>query len=102
MKVAGTKGTTNISGQEHHVGLDKGVFKSSYIGTKGQSPYEGWGTALKPANEPICVARKPLSEKSVAENVLKGGNGGINVFGLVSTVFYAALDKTMIGLRMKK
>ena len=49
--------------------------------TKGQSPYEGWGTALKPANEPICVARKPLSEKSVAENVLRWGTGGINVDG---------------------
>jgi len=49
--------------------------------TKGQSPYEGWGTALKPANEPICVARKPLSEKSVAENVLKWGTGGINIDG---------------------
>jgi site-specific DNA-methyltransferase (adenine-specific) len=49
--------------------------------SKGTSPYEGWGTALKPANEPICVARKPLSEKSVAENVLKWGTGGINVDG---------------------
>lgn len=52
-----------------------------YVRTKGQSPYEGWGTALKPANEPICVARKPLSEKSVAENVLKWGTGGINIDG---------------------
>jgi site-specific DNA-methyltransferase (adenine-specific) len=43
--------------------------------------YDGWGTALKPANEPICVARKPLSEKSVAENVLRWGTGGINVDG---------------------
>ena len=51
------------------------------IKTKGNSQYEGWGTALKPANEPICVARKPLSEKSVAENVLKWGTGGINVDG---------------------
>jgi hypothetical protein len=81
MKGAGSTGTTYISGQEHHDGLDKGVFKSSYIGTKGQSPYEGWGTALKPANEPICVARKPLSEKSVAENVLRWGTGGINIDG---------------------
>jgi len=40
---------------------------------------ETLGTALKPANEPICVARKPLSEKSVAENVLKWGTGGINI-----------------------
>jgi site-specific DNA-methyltransferase (adenine-specific) len=29
------------------------------IKTKGQSDYEGWGTALKPANEPICVAISP-------------------------------------------
>jgi site-specific DNA-methyltransferase (adenine-specific) len=49
--------------------------------TKGTSEWEGWGTALKPANEPICLARKPLSEKSVAENVLKYGTGGINIDG---------------------
>jgi DNA modification methylase len=49
--------------------------------TKGQSDYEGWGTALKPAHEPICMARKPLSEKSIAENVLKWGTGGINIDG---------------------
>lgn len=47
--------------------------------TKGISEYEGWGTALKPAHEPICMARKPLSEKSVAENCLKWGTGGINI-----------------------
>ena len=49
--------------------------------TKGSSEWEGWGTALKPANEPICLARKPLSEKSIAENVLKYGTGGINIDG---------------------
>jgi len=43
--------------------------------------WEGWGTALKPANEPICVARKPLSENSVAENVIKWKTGGINIDG---------------------
>lgn len=42
---------------------------------------EQLGTSIKPANEPICVARKPLSEKSVAENVLKWGTGGINIDG---------------------
>lgn len=41
--------------------------------------YDGWGTALKPAHEPIVVARKPLSEKNVALNVLKHGTGGINI-----------------------
>ena len=46
-----------------------------------KNEWEGWGTALKPANEPICVARKPLSEKTVAANVLKWGTGGINIDG---------------------
>ena len=49
--------------------------------TKGSSQYEGWGTALKPANEPICLARKPLSEKTIVDNVIKWGTGGINVDG---------------------
>lgn len=47
--------------------------------TKGNSPYEGWGTALKPAHEPIVMARKPLSEKTVVDNVLEWGTGGINI-----------------------
>jgi len=41
--------------------------------------WQGYGTALKPANEPIVLARKPLSEKTVATNVLKWGTGGINI-----------------------
>jgi len=41
--------------------------------------WSGWGIALKPAHEPICVARKPISEKTVAANVLKYGTGGINI-----------------------
>jgi site-specific DNA-methyltransferase (adenine-specific) len=41
--------------------------------------WDGWGTALKPANEPIVLARKPISEKTIAENVLKWGTGGINI-----------------------
>jgi len=47
--------------------------------TKGNSEWEGWGTALKPSHEPICMARKPLAEKTVAENCLKWGTGGINI-----------------------
>lgn len=48
--------------------------------SKPVSP-EGWGTALKPAYEPIVMARKPLSEGTVAANVLAHGTGGINVDG---------------------
>ena len=43
--------------------------------------WEGWGTALKPAMELWTMARKPLSEKNIAENVLKWGTGGINIDG---------------------
>ena len=48
--------------------------------TKGDSEWEGWGTALKPAHEPVVLARKPV-EGTVAENVLKHGTGGINIDG---------------------
>jgi len=41
--------------------------------------YKGWGTALKPAHEPIVMARKPLTGKSVADNVIEWGTGGINI-----------------------
>ena len=49
--------------------------------TAAAKQWQGFGTALKPANEPIVLARKPLSEKTVAANVLKWGVGGINVDG---------------------
>ena len=41
--------------------------------------WDGWGTALKPAHEPLVLARKPLSENSVVDNVLKHRTGGINI-----------------------
>jgi site-specific DNA-methyltransferase (adenine-specific) len=40
---------------------------------------DGLGTALKPAMELIAVARKPLSEKTIALNFLKWGTGAINI-----------------------
>jgi DNA modification methylase len=44
--------------------------------------WDGWGSALKPASEPIVLARKPLEKGlSIAENVLKWGTGGINIDG---------------------
>jgi len=41
-------------------------------------PWHGWGTALKPAHEPIVVARRPLTG-TVAENVLGYGTGAVNI-----------------------
>ena len=47
--------------------------------TVGTSEWEGWGTALKPAHEPIVLARKSLSENSIVANVLKHRTGGIHI-----------------------
>lgn len=48
--------------------------------TDAARQWQGWGTALKPAWEPIILARKPL-DGTVAENVIKHGTGAINVGG---------------------
>ena len=48
--------------------------------TDAAKQWDGWGTALKPAFEPIIVARKPI-QGTVAANVLTWGVGGINVDG---------------------
>jgi len=48
----------------------------SQAATEEAAAWGGWGTALKPAWEPICLARKPLSEPTVAANVLRWGDGG--------------------------
>jgi DNA modification methylase len=72
--------------------------KTDFV-TKGTSPYEGWGTALKPAHEPIVVARKPLSEKTIAKNVLEWGTGGINIDGCrVATTDNTAGKTSMTAL----
>ena len=67
--------------------MDNGGFndpdRSSYSITAPATPqakqWKGWGTALKPAQEPACLARKPISEKSIAANVLRWGTGGLNI-----------------------
>lgn len=41
--------------------------------------WDGWGTALKPAHEPIILARKPLAANTVTANVLEFGTGALNV-----------------------
>lgn len=47
--------------------------------TPAAKQWSGWGTALKPASEHWILVRKPLSEKTVAANMLKYGTGGINI-----------------------
>jgi len=48
---------------------------------KSKNLGNGFGTALKPAHEPIVLARKPFSESSVARNVLEHGTGVLNIDG---------------------
>lgn len=55
-----------------------GFPKSLNIG-KELPEWEGWGTALKPAVEDWWIFRKPLSEKTVAKNVMKWGTGALNI-----------------------
>jgi site-specific DNA-methyltransferase (adenine-specific) len=49
--------------------------------TDAARAWQGWGTALKPAAEDWWLFRKPLSEGTVAANVLQYGTGGINIDG---------------------
>jgi hypothetical protein len=49
--------------------------------TDAARQWQGWGTALKPAHEPIVLARKPLACPTVAAQVLATGTGALNVDG---------------------
>ena len=68
---------TNIPGAEYGFGTNHLLTAPA---TAAAAKWQGWGTALKPAWEPILVCRKPLAG-TVAENVLAHGTGGINVDG---------------------
>ena len=70
------KGNGELSGEFENNGLDISVRHNP--ATDAAKQWQGWGTALKPALEPITVARKPLIG-TVAENVLTWGTGGVNV-----------------------
>jgi site-specific DNA-methyltransferase (adenine-specific) len=49
--------------------------------TEEAKKWDGWGTALKPAFEPILLARAPLSEPTLVRNVLRWGTGALNITG---------------------
>jgi DNA modification methylase len=74
--IGSKKGQGNIPNDRGNWGLKP---HTDVIVDKGTSEWEGWGTALKPAHEPIVMARKPVSEKTNAENVLRWGTGGLNI-----------------------
>jgi len=84
-KTVGLKPYTNdgsIRGNSYNKGgYERVQLPITAPATPEAQQWEGWGTALKPANEPIVLARKPISEKTIAENVMKWGTGGINIDG---------------------
>jgi len=61
-------------------GTPDGEYNLTVPTTDAAKQWNGWGTALKPAWEPIILCRKPL-EGTVSENVQKWGTGGINIDG---------------------
>jgi site-specific DNA-methyltransferase (adenine-specific) len=66
-------------GQNHIVGGDKPLVDvTGDAVTDEAKAWDGWGTALKPAHEPIVVARKPV-EGTIAANVLTYGVGALNI-----------------------
>ena len=91
-KAAGARGHDsvgfNVAGKTSGLGtIQRPELRSDhpdYVKPSGVTPearqWQGWGTALKPAWEPICLARKPLCG-TVAENVLAHGTGAITVDG---------------------
>lgn len=76
----------NVAGQNVQLNQNKELrsdhpdYKKPEFKTAEAKQWDGWGTALKPANEPIVVARKPLEKGlTIAENVVKWGTGAINI-----------------------
>ena len=70
------KGDTGIG----HADGSKQVYEETISTSDAARQWEGWGTALKPAWEPIILARKPLIG-TVAANVQQFGTGGLNIDG---------------------
>lgn len=77
-KVAGEYGGRDLRDPELQ-GADRDAMRHQAV-TDEAKRWDGWGTALKPAHEPIVVARKPLVG-TVAANVLEWGVGGLNIDG---------------------
>ena len=72
-------GTTGINERGNQQFVAKNQYEDgTYDLKQAQNEWQGWGTALKPAYEPIIVARKPL-KGTVAQNVTKYGVGAINI-----------------------
>ena len=89
-EVIGTSRGVGVSAEDNlHGGINRGAVGVKQIAvdipvtvasSSEAQKWQGWGTALKPAFEPVVVGRKPLVG-TVAENVLAWGVGGLNIDG---------------------
>jgi DNA modification methylase len=92
----------NVAGQNVQLNQNKELrsdhpdYKPPTFKTEQAQEWAGFGTALKPANEPIVLARKPLEKGlTVAENVLKWGTGALNIDG--TRIGYASEADKKLG-----
>jgi site-specific DNA-methyltransferase (adenine-specific) len=72
---------THLYGSGFPKSVDIAKAIDQQVGKRGGAaqPWVGWGTALKPASEFWIMGRKPISEGTLAANILKWGTGGLNI-----------------------
>jgi site-specific DNA-methyltransferase (adenine-specific) len=61
------------------LGSEKVKYRRDNPATKAAKEWDGYGTQLKPSHEPAVLAQKPISEDTIAENVLRWGVGALNL-----------------------
>jgi len=71
--------TGNSQGFPKSLNISKAIAKLDGDHAEDAKKWSGWGTALKPAWEPILCFRKPVEEPSITEQVATTGTGGINI-----------------------
>jgi site-specific DNA-methyltransferase (adenine-specific) len=85
--------------RENLTNVDTSAIPVTVPATEDAKRWSGWGTALKPAHEPIVLARKPI-DGTVARTVLEYGTGGLNVDACRTTAGQDYLEKcaSVVGI----
>jgi DNA modification methylase len=94
---SGPNDKNNVYGDNMGGGV---TLKRGAAATPEAAQWDGWGTALKPAHEPVLMARKPMDAGTVAANVLLHGTGAINIDGCriqTTDVIPATVNQNIIG-----
>lgn len=77
-KICGGGGGSDAETNIYNLNNGKSKLTTNYAERRATNKWAGWGTALKPAYEPVILARKPCEGSCIA-NVIKYGTGGINL-----------------------